>query len=113
TTDTYVLGTAMQAFVRRQLGPSADLWRDIHGAQLWHPLHLSPALDSTLRTYDSDQQFFSGYGLTYHRDDIARIAGFLSSGRLGNDTALDEAMRNRALQRDPAHRGMYAGIPHF
>jgi len=113
TTDTYILGTAMQEFVRRHLGRNADLWRDIHGAQLWRPLHLSPALDSSLRTYDSEQQFFTGYGLTYHRDDIARMAGFLSSGQLGNDTPLDEAMRNRALQRDPANRGKYAGIPHF
>jgi len=103
----------MQEFVRRHLGRNADLWRDIHDAQLWRPLHLSPALDSSLRTYVSEQQFFTGYGLTYHRDDIARMAGFLSSGQLGNDTPLDEAMRNRALQRDPANRGKYAGIPHF
>jgi hypothetical protein len=58
---------------------------------------------------------FSGYGLTYHHNDIARIAGFLSlsSGKIGGETMLDDAILSRALQRDPAHRGMYAGYPHF
>jgi hypothetical protein len=115
TTDTYILGTAMQAFVRRHLGPDADLYRDIHVAQLWHKLHLSPVMDSTLRTYDAAQQPFTCYGLTYHRDDIARIAGFLnfSSGTIGGETMLDQGILSRALQRDPAHRGKYAGYPHF
>jgi hypothetical protein len=115
TTDYYVLGAAMQTFVRRRLGPTADLYRDVHTAQLWRKLGLSPVMDTTLRTYDSVQQPFTGYGLTYHRDDIARIAGFLglSSGKIDGEPMLDEAMLTRALQRDPAHRGMYAGYPHF
>jgi len=114
TTDTYVLGTAMQAFVRAKLGANADLYRDIHIAQLWHPMHLSPAVDSMLRTYDAVQQPFAGYGITYHRDDAARIAGFLSAGgTIDGKPMLDPGILNRALQRDPAHRGMYAGIPHF
>jgi hypothetical protein len=114
TTDTYILGTGMQAFARRHLGNDADLYRDIHTAQLWHPLHLSPAIDVTLRTYDAAQQPFAGYGLTYHRDDIARIAGFLSSGaNLAGQPMLDSGIVSRALQRDPAHRGLPAGIAHF
>ncbi len=109
TTDTYVLGTAMQAFARAHLGANADLYRDVHVAQLWRALHLSPVLDDSLRTYDTARQPFAGYGLTYHRDDIARIARFLA----GDEPLLDPALRARALQRDPAHRGMQAGYPHF
>lgn len=113
--DSYVLGTAMQEFVRRHLGPNADLYRDIHVAQLWRKLHLSPVLDTSLRTYDAVQQPYTGYGLTYHRDDIARIAEFLgpSSGAIGGEKMLDDAMLARALQRDAAHPGMPAGFPQF
>jgi hypothetical protein len=105
----------MQAFVRKHLRQDADLYRDIHAAQLWRTLGLSPVMDSSLRTYDSVQQFFTGYGLTYHRDDIARIAGFLNnaSGKIGGEQILDEDILARALQRDPAHRGRPAGYPHF
>src|SRR5262249_3388533 len=107
TSATYVLATAMQAFVKKKLRPGADLDRGIHLAPLWRKLGLSPVLDTTLRTYDTTAQPFGGYGLTYHRDDIAKLAAFLdvSSGRIGGETMLDQDLLNRALQRDPAHRG--------
>ncbi|MBV9044594.1 MAG: serine hydrolase [Alphaproteobacteria bacterium] len=114
TADTYVLGTAMQAFVRKHLGASADLYRDILVAQLWRRLGLSPVLDTTLRTYDSEQQFFSGYGLTYHRDDIARIGAFLNrGGMIGGEAMLDPTLFALAMQRDPTDRGVRAGNEHI
>jgi hypothetical protein len=114
TSDTYVLGTAMQEFVHRHLNADADLYRDIDLAQLWHPMTLSPALDGTLRTYDSVAQPFAGYGLTYHRDDIARIASFLASGATrNNEPMLDSAMLSRVLQRGTSEHGLSAGYPHL
>ncbi len=87
TTDTYVLGTAMQAFARKQLGATADLYRDIHVAQLWHPLGLSPVIDSMLRTYDAVQQPFAGYGphlsSRRHRAASQAFLSLSSGGTLG------------------------------
>lgn len=78
TTDTYLLGTAMNAFLRQKLGAEADIYRDFLYPQVFEPLNLSPALQWTQRTYDKTSQPFTGYGLVVHVDDIARLARALS-----------------------------------
>jgi hypothetical protein len=110
TADTYVLGTALSAFVKRRLGRKKDLYDDVVVADLWRPLGLSPVTAFTRRTYDAVAQPFTGWGLVLHRDDIARIARWLSSGD-GTSTAqslLDSRMLAEALQRVPGNRGLQA-----
>ena len=115
TTDAYVLGAAMQEFVRRRLGLDADFYDALLAGPIWRAKHFSPVLMSTLRTRDALRQPFVGYGLMFHRDDVARIARFLAvdDGKIGGEAMVDGAMLHRALQRDPAHRGMTAGAPDF
>ena len=110
TADTYVLGTALNAFVKRRLDPGADLYDDVVVADLWKPLGLSPVTAVTRRSYDAVAQPFTGWGLVLHRDDIARIARWLVSGD-GSPTAralLDPRLLDEALQRAPAERGLPA-----
>jgi hypothetical protein len=108
TTDTYLLGTALNAYYQRTQGRGADLFQDLWVAQLWAPLHLSPALAVTRRTRDAAHQPFTGYGLTLLADDVAKLAGFIhaSQGWLDGQQSLDRRLLDEALQRDPAHRGL-------
>ncbi|MDO8296581.1 MAG: hypothetical protein Q7T19_09105 [Caulobacter sp.] len=109
TADTYLLGTAMSDILR-QAG-EGDLYDDMV-APLWRSLRLSPTIMSTRRTYDAARQPFTGWGLTYHRDDILRIAGWLKGGALiDGRPMLDPALLAAALQKDPAHPGLTAGGP--
>ncbi len=111
TIDTYVLGTALEAFVKRRLGPGHDFYRDVVVAKLWAPLGLSPVTRETRRTRDLAAQPFTGWGLTLHRDDIARIGQWLvapDGPRISGASPFDEAQWQVALQRNPQDRGLRA-----
>jgi len=115
TSDTYVLGTALQSFLRRHRGIDADYYRDLLVEPLWRPLGLSPSLAITRRTYDSIGQPFTGYGLTLHSDDMVKLGLFLSAedGRTDAQQALDPGLLKTALQRDQSNRGLTASSPEF
>lgn len=111
TTDTYLLGTAMTDIVRARGG--ADAYDDLI-APLWRGIGLSPTIMATRRTADAVRQPFTGWGLTYHADDIVRIAGWLSEGaRVDDRPMLDEGLLSAALQRNPLPSGLPAAIPGF
>ncbi len=117
TSDTYVLGTALSAYFRSLPGRAhEDLYADLMWTQIFGPLKLSPVMRDTRRTYDAVHQPFTGWGLIYHRDDVARLAGFLlnDNGRIAGHPLLDERMLGAALQRDAADRGLpTAGLKGF
>lgn len=110
TTDTYILGTALNAFLKDRRGSSADYYEDVLVRELWQPLGLSPLMDSTRRTRDRKRQPFTGWGLVFHRDDIARIARFLTlaRGRLEGTPFFSEVTFDAAMQRSPADVGLTA-----
>jgi len=115
TSDTYLAGTLMSAALLQQAGGSNnapfDLHRDLLYEKLYRPLGLSPILRETRRTYDEVAQPFSGYGLTLHSDDIARLGAFLveGSGKVDETPVLDFRLLNEALQRIPEDTGLPAG----
>ena len=110
TIDTYLLGSAMQRYVRTKFGPDADIHRDLVVKPLWQKLRLSPLTGHSMRTYDEAAQPLSGWGLTFHRDDLARIAEYLQGGgQIDGKPAVDPAMLAAALQRNPADRGLSPG----
>jgi hypothetical protein len=115
TTDAYTLGTAMRGFYEAHAGSGHDFYRELLALPLWRPLHLDPALDVSRRTYDAIAQPFTGYGLTLHGDDIAKLAIFLNvdDGHLAGKTVLDERQLAAALQRDPRDPGLPAGSTLF
>ena len=115
TSDTYVLGTALRHFVAEKRGASADFYTDVLAKELWAALKLSPAVSVTRRTYDKVAQPFTGYGLTLHRDDIVKLATFLSldEGRIDGKPMLDAGMLKAAMQKDSADRGLEASTPEF
>ena len=109
TTDTYILGTAMQAYLRRKTGDkAADFYADIVDP-IWQNLHLSPLSHLTRRTRDQAAQAFTGWGLTLQTDDIARMALLLQNGgRIEGKPWLDQDLLASALQKNPHDRGLRA-----
>ncbi len=111
TSDTYLLGTAMNAYLKSLPGREhADLFNDLLVGDVFGPLNLSPVTHTSRRTYDAVRQPFTGWGLTWHYDDIARLASFLAAGdgRIAGEPVLDRQMLATALQRNPDDRGLPA-----
>jgi hypothetical protein len=115
TSDTYIAGTTMNAYLKSVEGPSKDVFKDIIAGELWAPLKTSPTSLYTRRTYDAVAQPFTGFGLMYMPDDVAKIASFVgvSHGAVkdaaGVDVQLlDTGLLDGALQRNPNDRGFDA-----
>lgn len=112
TSDTYLVGAALDAFVSKS-ETDADLYESVLVEPLWRPLQLSPLLDVTKRTCDEAAMPFTGYGLTYESDDIVRLALWLArdGAKIDGEEMLDKALLNAAVQRTPGDRGLEAGSP--
>jgi len=80
TTDHYLLGTAMNVFLRQKEGAQADIFRDMIDADIFKPLQMSQTSQATQRSYDEAAQPFTAYGLFFKPDDIASLAEFLNGG---------------------------------
>lgn len=102
TSDTYILGTAMNAYLKMVTkNPQADYFSDILVKDIFEPLGTSPTFKKQQRTYDSVAQPFSGFGLIFHYDDVAKIGQFLNNGaRIDNQEMLDKKMFSSVMQPD-------------
>lgn len=112
TSDTYILGTAMNNYLKTLPGRSTeDIYSDLILGDIFTPLHLSPANAVTRRTYDSVAQPFTGWGLTYHHDDVAKLGKFLTvdNAQIGGVQMLDATMYNTAMQRNATDHGLQTG----
>ena len=112
TSDTYIAGTLMNAWLRQQpRSVSRDIHADVLVAKVFDPLRLSPVVRTTKRTYDSVAQPFAGYGLTLQTDDIVRLGLFLArgDGAIGGRQVLHRGELSAALQLDSADPGLVAG----
>lgn len=107
TTDTYLLGVAMNRFLKQRLGMQYDIYDDIVYREVLKPLGLSPVTQWTHRTYDDISQPFTGFGLVFHNDDVLRIALALNS-----DSALSKLVAGAEFESamfrsdDPRNSGL-------
>lgn len=109
TSDTYLLGTALQQALQRIPGREHDdafeslVWRDVFA-----PIGMSSTARATRRSYDDARQAFFGWGLTLLSDDIAKLARLLGEqqGAVGNQPVLDQTMLDAAMQRNPEQSGL-------
>jgi hypothetical protein len=106
TSDTYVLGTALAAFVRQKMGPQADLLDDVVWPDVWRVAGLSPIADFSRRTRDGIRQPFVGFGLALLPDDVAKLGQWLNPLSASARAQLDERMLRSALQLDAKDRGL-------
>ncbi|MFV8780999.1 serine hydrolase [Microbulbifer sp. SA54] len=107
TSDTYIAGTLMAEYLRALGGDEVDLFTDIVVSDLWDPIGISATGRYTRRTYDSRRQPFSGWGLMWLPDDVAKIARFvaLDEGRVDGQAKLNVDELDAALQRRSADKG--------
>lgn len=118
SSDTYIAGTLINAFLRAQSGSPGhpqDIYRDVLVEEIMKPLALSPVTWKSKRTYDDAAQPFAGYGLTFHSDDIARFSLFLMSaeGKIGDTRVLDRVELYAALHKDPGNPGLPTNLERF
>ena len=108
TSDTYVGGTMMNALVKGLEGSGKDIFDDTLVGELWIPLKLSQTARYTRRTYDAVAQPFTGYGLSWVSDDVAKIGRFIGidDGKIGGVPMLDGGLLDAALQRNASDRGL-------
>jgi hypothetical protein len=108
TSDTYILGTAMNDELKALEGSGKDIFDDILVNEILAPIGTSPSSWVSRRTYDSVQQPFSGWGMTYLPDDVAKIGQFMNmdDGMINGQATFDANEFNAAMQRDPSDRGL-------
>jgi hypothetical protein len=104
TSDTYLLGSALNNFLNAQLkelDPQAttSIFEHVFVEKLWPLLKLSPAAFTTQKTTDERQQAFTGYGLFFTRDDIAKLTQFLTVQTNYQDGYLFSQRLHKTLQR--------------
>lgn len=110
TFDTYLLGTAMNAFIQQNGDPSEDIFDDVLIGQILAPLGLSPVARTTRRTYDDRAQPFAGYGLTWTPDDIARIGRWLTREVDNPDSRMHGSDFSDAMFQNPDRIKRLAGM---
>ncbi|MEH6606001.1 MAG: hypothetical protein V7711_10490 [Pseudomonadales bacterium] len=98
TSNTYILGTAMNAFLKQQRGPGADIFDDLLVPDIFGMLNMSPVSGTTLRSDDAVAQPLAGFGLSLQPGDMAKLADFFNQLRDGSKDLLDQSMVRGALQ---------------
>ncbi|UTW44119.1 choice-of-anchor D domain-containing protein [bacterium SCSIO 12696] len=111
TSDTYIVGRAMNNYLKSTAGSSQDIFTNTLVGDIWAPLNVSPSAKVSRRTYDSVAQPFAGWGLTYLHDDIAKLGQFLTAddGKINGQSVLDTDLYEAAMQRRANDRGLQAG----
>lgn len=100
TSDTYLLGRAMNTYYRFRTGDqTADFFDDVVVADIYAPLGLSPTARDTQRTRDAAAQPYTGYGMVLLRDDVVKLAALLNNeqGRIDGAQVLDADMLDATL----------------
>lgn len=108
TSDTFIVTTAMDNYLKSKEGAKADLFNLVRD-EVYFPLHLNAGTMSTLRTDNSPTgKAFGGYGLFWTQDDIAKLARFLyfENGQIDGQQILHPGLLAAAMQKVPIDRGL-------
>jgi len=116
TSDTYLLGVALNNFLRAQGNEknkivTRDLFEDVFTESLWPMLKLSPVAFSTRKTLDKHQQAFTGYGLFFLRDDIAKLMNFITKENVAERPILNKKRLFTTLKKYSDADDMQSQIP--
>lgn len=93
SSDTYILGNALDAYVG-----SEDIYDKVVN-EIYKPLGLSPVTYKAVRTVDPKADMYHSHGMTYHKDDMIKLAEFLtkSQGQIGGQQVIDSGIVNDML----------------
>jgi len=76
TSDTYLAGVMFNRIFAK-ISDQSDVYNSIFKGEILPKLGLSPLLEKTKRTYDPQQQAFTGWGMTYYASDLIKLVNFL------------------------------------
>ncbi|WP_283136899.1 serine hydrolase domain-containing protein [Rhizohabitans arisaemae] len=114
TTDTYLATLAMQGYLRERAGASADLFRMVSD-EVYAPIKLSAGIraEAMRADHSGSGPALGGIGLFWNTDDIAKVAKLMNDdgGRAGGVQLLHPDPLDRAMQRNPADRGLTTTSP--
>jgi CubicO group peptidase (beta-lactamase class C family) len=115
TSDTYLLGAGLSAYVKEKLGKTADLFSDVLYEKIFKPLGLSQVSAQSRRTSDLSGQPYVGYGLFFTRDDLARLSRFvIQQAQVDvNSSVLAQDPLQAALQKKPQKPGLTTYYSHI
>lgn len=110
SSDTYLVGVALNRFIRDFRGPDTDFFQYLLVDELWPRLGFSALMSYTRRTYDDYAQPFTGWGITMVRDDVAKLLQFVGEldGKLDNEDVFDRQMFDAARTRQTDDPGLRA-----
>ena len=110
STEIYILGTALNNFIKSANSPNSDLYEDIM-KPLWDNLSLSHALNKSQRTADSINQTFTAWGLFFLSTDIVSIGNYLRNIAEENP----QTLMGSSLQLNNKDRGLdaFSGIKFY
>ncbi|MDF2179043.1 serine hydrolase [Aliiglaciecola sp. CAU 1673] len=107
SSQTYLLGTALQQFVWEQMGSKQSLIKDVIEDGLYRDLALSP-IARYHRHSEGGVPFF-GYGSLMYNSDLVAIARFTQAQRQAEQPRLDSAMLAQALPQGTGYSGHHTG----
>jgi len=116
SSDTYLLGVALDAYLKEKMMAEnrfkvGSLFDFIFKQKIWPALHLSSVAYSTRQTNDKFKQPFTGYGLFFTRDDIAKLTKFLMNEYNKSSALLDSAQLYETLSRNVSAKDMTSQYP--
>ncbi|MGS2721289.1 serine hydrolase [Paraglaciecola aestuariivivens] len=108
TSETYLLGAGLNAYIKSKLGHSADIFKDVILAQIFTPLALSQVSTVSRRTLDHEQQAYVGYGLFFTPGDLVKLIAWIDQQVQAKQaqSKLAKAPLKAALQLEPKSKGM-------
>jgi hypothetical protein len=111
SSDTYILGSALNNFILAQqkfkeTNQSNTVFEQVFIKKLWPHLLLSQVAYSTLKTVGNYQQAFTGYGMFFTQEDIAKLINFLINEQNRKGELLNESHLKSALQHFPSEKDM-------
>ncbi len=109
SSDTFIVATAMQNYLRSKEGVEADIFEFVVD-EVYRPVKLGPGVFSIIRTSDNNWQGnpVGSFGMWWIPDDIAKIATLLNveHGAANGAQILHPGALASAMQRNPNDRGV-------
>ena len=103
SSDTYILGTALNQFYKENVSSEGDIYYDLL-LPLWNSLELSDALNEIRRSLDNAQQPYAEMGMFMLSDDVVKIGKYFLDIR----RTVEEGIMFEALQKNANDRGLVA-----
>jgi len=103
SSDTYILGTALNQFYKENVSSEGDIYYDLL-LPLWNSLQLSDALNEIRRSLDNVRQPYAEMGMFMLPDDVVKIGQYFLEIR----KKVDKGIMFDALQKNENNRGLVA-----